>query len=246
MLWLTPIAAFLIGSIPFGLLIAKSKGVDIRAHGSGNIGATNVLRIIGKGPGILCLFLDALKGFLPVVIALNLVRFGDHVPMGILHCPFLAGFTDPFPAEQQSKAQLIQVLTGLGAILGHNFSPWLGFKGGKGIATTAGVLFALLPFGALLLIAIWALVTFTTRYVSLGSITAGIALPIMTHLGTHYHHVDDSDPTSPTLWEAGTWNRPLFFFTLFAGVMAVWKHRANVQRLLAGTENKLGQKKTDA
>ena len=67
----------------------------------------------------------------------------------------------------------------------------------------------------------------------------------MTHLGTHYHHVDDSDPTSPTLWEAGTWNRPLFFFTLFAGVMAVWKHRANVQRLLAGTENKLGQKKTD-
>ena len=244
--YLLPALAFLIGSIPFGLLIAKSKGVDIRAHGSGNIGATNVLRVMGKGPGILCLVLDALKGFLPVVAALNLVRFGDHLPMGFLHWPILSGLTDPLPTDQQTKVQLVQVLCGLGAILGHNYSPWIGFKGGKGIATTAGVLFALLPFGALLLIAIFAVVTFLTRYVSVGSITAGIALPIMTHLGTRYHHVDDKDPNSPTLWEAGTWNRPLFYFTLIAGLMAVWKHRSNIKRLIAGTENKLGRKKTDA
>src|SRR5210317_579888 len=109
--------AYFFGAIPFGLLFAKSRGVDIRAHGSGNIGATNVLRTIGKGAGITCLLLDALKGFLPVFVAVNLVRFGDDVPMGFLHCTFFSGLTDPLPADAQSKVQLIHVLAGLGAIL---------------------------------------------------------------------------------------------------------------------------------
>lgn len=244
MAWLLPIASFLIGSIPFGLLIAKSKGVDIRSHGSGNIGATNVLRVIGKGPGITCLVLDLLKGFIPVVIAINLLRFGDDLPMKYLQVPALINLTDPFPASSQFKVQLIHILTALFAILGHNYSPWIGFKGGKGIATTAGAFLGLLPFATLLLILIWVVVLVLTRYVSVASITAGIFLPVLTHLGTRYHRVDDSDETSPTLWESGTWNKPLFFFALFAGLMAVWKHRSNVTRLREGTENRIFSKKT--
>jgi len=239
--WLLPIVSFLIGSIPFGLLIAKSKGVDIRAHGSGNIGATNVLRVMGKGPGIFCLFLDLLKGFVPVLITVNLVRFGDRT--AIIDLPFLTQLTEALPESAQLKVQTIQVLSALGAILGHNYCPWIGFKGGKGIATTGGALLGLMPFAMIVLVLIWLVVTLLTRYVSLGSIVTGVALPILTHLGTRWHHIDDSDKTSPTLWEAGTWNKPLFFFTLFAGLMAIWKHRTNIQRLIAGTENRLFTKK---
>ena len=241
MAWLLPIVAFLIGSIPFSLLIAKSKGIDIRSSGSGNIGATNVFRVIGKGPGIFCLFLDLLKGFIPVLLTVNLVRFGDDT--AIINVPALTQLTTAFPESDQLKVQLIQVLSALAAILGHNYSPWLGFKGGKGIATTGGALLGLMPFVLLTLILIWIVVTRVTRYVSIASITTGIALPILTHVGTRYHHVDDNDKTSPTLWESGTWNKPLFFFALFAGLMAVWKHRSNIKRLLDGTENRISRKK---
>ena len=223
------------------MLIAKSKGIDIRSSGSGNIGATNVFRVIGKGPGIFCLFLDLLKGFIPVLLTVNLVRFGDDT--AIINVPALTQLTTAFPESDQLKVQLIQVLSALAAILGHNYSPWLGFKGGKGIATTGGALLGLMPFVLLTLILIWIVVTRVTRYVSIASITTGIALPILTHVGTRYHHVDDNDKTSPTLWESGTWNKPLFFFALFAGLMAVWKHRSNIKRLLDGTENRISRKK---
>ena len=111
MLWLLLPLGFLLGSIPFGLILGKLKGVDIREHGSGNIGSTNVFRTLGKQSGILCLILDFSKGFIPVLLAVKLT-------------------------PDNTLGQTIEVATAMAAILGHNYSPWISFKGGKGIATT--------------------------------------------------------------------------------------------------------------
>ncbi len=212
MLWLFIPLSFLLGSIPFGLLLGKLKGIDIREHGSGNIGATNVFRTLGKKPGILCLFLDFCKGFIPVLICKH------YVP-------------------ESTVGQSIAVGTALAAILGHNYSPWIGFKGGKGIATSAGAIAAIMPPVALiLLVLIFIVVTFITKYVSVGSIATAIALPLLTIYGS-YSHGKIAD---------GTWNKPLFIFSLIAGSLAIWKHRANIVRLRNGTENKIGQKKKEA
>ena len=133
---------------------------------------------------------------------------------------------------------MFHVLTGLLAILGHNYSPWVGFKGGKGIATSAGVLLGLFPFFAVLLLGfIWLGLFLATRYVSVASIGAAAALPLVTHLGARFHHLRD-DKALPTLWESGTWNKPLFAFAVVMALLAIWKHRANIQRLRAGTENR--------
>lgn len=239
-LWLCPLLAFLLGSIPFGLFIARAKGIDIRRHGSGNIGATNVLRVVGKKHGIVCLVLDALKGFIPVAIALNLVQIeGRQVGIPL---SFLDGFALELPAAKQTTGQLVHVLTALAAILGHNYSPWVGFKGGKGIATSAGVLLGLMPFAVVLLLAVWFAVFAATRYVSAASIAAAAALPVLTHIGARFH----KGPDGRTLWEAGTWNKPLFVFTVIIAVLAIWKHRANIRRLLDGTENRFERKKKPA
>ena len=240
-LWLCPLLAFLLGSIPFGWLIAKAKGIDIRQHGSGNIGATNVLRVVGKNYGIACFILDALKGFVPVVIALSLIRIGDRDTSLALAC--LKPFAFRLQADQQNIGQLLHVITGLMAILGHNYSPWVGFKGGKGMATSAGVLLGLYPFfGVLLLGFLWVALFLGTRYVSVASIGVAAALPLVTHLGARFHHVNN-DPSLPTLWQAGTWNKPLFAFTAAIAVLAIWKHRANIRRLRAGTEHRFTRRK---
>ena len=238
--WLLPILGFLIGSVPFGLLIAKAGGVDIRQHGSGNIGATNVFRVMGKGRGIGCMILDMLKGLVPVILAVNLVRFEGRDPT--MAIGFLTGLAEPFPAAKQFYVQSIHVLTGMAAIIGHNYSPWIGFKGGKGIATTGGVLLGLMPFAVVVLVLIWLIGVVITRYVSVGSIATGIALPLLTLWGSRVHHVDGID-TNPTLWEAGTWNKPLLAFAVFAGILAIWRHRGNIQRLMNGTESKVFSKK---
>lgn len=227
-----PIIAFLIASTPFGLIIGRIvKGIDIREHGSGNIGTTNVFRVLGKWPGIICLLLDILKGFLPVLLAINLLQFGDREPMP--HLPFLDSLRQTLPASQQLFVQAIHVLTALFAILGHNYSPWLAFKGGKGIATSAGVLIALMPFAILILIVIFLVVFLTTRYVSLASIIAAGTLPLLTLWGS-WHHGRIQD---------GTWNIPLFIFSLLVGILAIWKHRSNIERLRNGTENRFSKKK---
>jgi acyl phosphate:glycerol-3-phosphate acyltransferase len=229
-LWLCPLLAFLLGSIPFGLLIARAKGINIREHGSGNIGATNVLRVVGKKYGISCLLLDALKGFIPVAIATNLIQIEGRT----IQIPL--GFLDPWalilPASEAIKGQTVQILTALAAVLGHNYSPWVGFRGGKGIATSAGVLLALMPFAVGLLIIVFLAVFLTTRYVSLASIVAAAALPLMTLWGS-WHHGRIQD---------GTWNKPLFIFSLVIGILAIWKHRSNIQRLREGTENRFTRK----
>ena len=239
-LWLCPLVAFLLGSIPFGLIISRIKGVNIREHGSGNIGATNVLRVVGKKYGVTCLLLDALKGFIPVVIAVNLIQI-EGKKVGLFHLGGLDSLALVLPAAGQFKGQLVHVITALAAVLGHNYSPWVGFKGGKGIATSAGVLLALMPAGVVLLIAVWVAVFVVSRYVSLASIVAAASLPLITHYGARFHHINN-DKSLPTLWQAGTWNKPLFFFSLVLAVLAIWKHRSNIQRLLAGTEHRFTRK----
>jgi len=231
-LWLCPLLAFLLGSIPFGLLMAKSRGIDIRAHGSGNIGATNVLRVMGKKFGIPCLLLDMLKGFIPVAIAVNLIQIIGRpvqVPLGLPDAWVLK-----LAAGEAVKAQIAHILTALCAVLGHNYSPWVGFKGGKGIATSAGVLLALMPFAVLLLLAVWVILFVTTRYVSVASVGAASVLPLLTLWGS-WHHGRIQD---------GTWNKPLFVFTIIIAVLAIWKHRGNIQRLREGTENRFERKRS--
>jgi len=230
-LWLCPILAFLLGSIPFGLLMAKARGLDIRKQGSGNIGATNVLRVMGKRYGIACLLLDVLKGFVPVAIAVNLLQITGRqvqVPLGLPDAWIVH-----FAAGDALHAQLAHILTALCAVLGHNYSPWVGFKGGKGIATSAGVLLALMPVAVLLLVAIWLLLFFVTRYVSVASIGAVAILPLVTLWGS-WHHGRIQD---------GTWNKPLLVLSVVIAVLAIWKHRANIQRLRLGTENRFERRR---
>ncbi len=231
--WLFPIIAYLVGSIPFGVLIAKSRGIDITQHGSGNVGATNVLRVVGKGFGALCLFLDFLKGFVPVVIAINLLRVQGETPPVPL--PFLWGLSDEISIDRQLAIHTSQVATAMAAILGHNYSLFLRGKGGKGIATSAGVLVALMPLVLLGMLIVFIITLFSSGYVSLGSMGGAISLPILRHLGDRLRHVD-GDSSQPTLWEAGAWNKPLFIFALVTCALALWRHRSNIQRIRAGTE----------
>ena len=226
LLWLIPIAAFLAGSVPFGLLIAKTKGINIREHGSGNIGATNVLRIVGKPYGILCLLLDFLKGFLPTLLAVNLFLIsGKEIQLSL---SALEPFAISFPKVDAWHAQSLIILTGLFAILGHNYSPWVGFKGGKGIATSGGVLVAIMPMGVVVILIIWLILFYTTRYVSVASIGAAAAVPFTAIYGSYRHGYIAN----------GTWNKPLFIFSILIAVLAIWKHRSNIKDLIDGTEHK--------
>jgi glycerol-3-phosphate acyltransferase PlsY len=226
-LWLCPLLAFLCGSIPFGWIFGKCKGIDIRQHGSGNIGATNVWRVLGKSYGIPCFLLDVLKGLVPTMIGLSLIHYdGMKNPMS---WEILRSKAELHP---MLTAQLIQVLTGLCTILGHNYSPWVGFKGGKGIATSAGVLIALMPAAVVILIAIWSIVFFFSRYVSLSSIIAAAALPLLTVWGSYFHGK----------FADGTWNKPLLAFSVLIAALAIYKHRSNITRLRNGTENRFSKK----
>ena len=229
-LWIPPIIAFLLGSIPFGLLIAKSRGINIREHGSGNIGATNVLRIVGKKYGIACFILDFLKGLIPALLGYNLYTFtGADETMAI---SALREYAFDL-GSNQFKAQALAVFTGLCAILGHNYSPWVNFKGGKGIATSAGVLAVFMPFGLPILILIFLLTYKISRYVSLASIMASASLPLLVLFGAWKHGKLTN----------GTWNKPLLIFAVFVGVMAIWKHRSNIKNILNGSEFKFESKK---
>jgi acyl phosphate:glycerol-3-phosphate acyltransferase len=215
-------AAYLLGSIPFGLLIARSRGIDIRAHGSGNIGATNVFRVLGKKYGLLTFLCDAAKGFLAVVLARQIAA---HWPVTIWmargHGRLLEWF-DPAAAG---------ITAALGCILGHSFPIWLRFKGGKGVATSLGVLIGMMPWPSLIIFALWGIIFKISRYVSLASLLAALALPIVVVgfllLG----------------WMRG-W--AYFYFAVAAAVLIILRHRSNIQRLLAGTENRFGTPKPAA
>ena len=231
-IWIPPIIAFLLGSIPFGLLIAKSKGINIREHGSGNIGATNVLRVVGKKYGITCFVLDFLKGLIPTFIAINLIRFDQSAELVAKNFMLLPALESQASYLSQINAQGLHILTGLCAVMGHNYSPWVNFKGGKGVATSAGVITALAPFGLLILGLIWFIAFKLTRYVSVASILASVALPLVVVYGSWTHGK----------FENGTWNKPLLGFAIFIALMSVWKHRGNIKKLMNGTENRFTPK----
>jgi glycerol-3-phosphate acyltransferase PlsY len=213
---LTALAAYLVGSIPFGFLVAKVKGIDIRAVGSGNIGATNAMRVLGKPVGIFVLLMDVLKGYAACAFLPPLI-FNWLAP----HFSGLFVYFQNEPVELQTR---FYVVAGIFAVLGHNYTCWLKFKGGKGIATTAGVYLALAPWAVLVAFAVFILAIAVTRYASVGSIAAAVALPA-------------------TVWVMTPHNLFLGIVTTALGVLAIYKHKSNIQRLMAGTENRFGKKK---
>ena len=202
------IVAWLVGGIPFGFLIAKSRGLDIREHGSGNIGATNVTRVLGKKLGILCFICDAGKGFVPVFLATRLVA------------------EDPtrWPAWLAATAVFATVA-------GHVWTPYLGFKGGKGIATSAGALIGIAPVPLLMALGLWMLVFFASRYVSLASILAAASLPL-TGLALRQFASPPWNNLAPST----------LVLLAVVGLLAIVRHSSNIRRLLDGTENRFERK----
>jgi len=198
------VCTYLLGAAPFGYLIARAQGVDIRKLGSGNIGATNVGRVLGKRWGALCFALDVGKGFVPTLI----VR--------LLH-------------SEDAGVSLAAVLTGLAAIVGHNWPVYLGFRGGKGVATSCGVFLALFWQGVVIALAIWAVIVALTRYVSVGSMAAAVALPVYA-LAFQEHPL-------------GREGIALTGFTALVAALTIFRHRANIARLLKGTENRIGTRR---
>ena len=199
------LAAYLLGSIPTGFLVARAKGIDIRSVGSGNIGATNALRVLGKPAGIFVLLMDALKGFAAA-------KWLPVLALSIFHL-------------EASKMERLCLIAGIGAVLGHNYTCWLNFKGGKGIATTAGVFLVLAPWALLGALVVFMLALLLTKYVSVASISAAVALPA-------------------AIWMLTPNNIMLGGIATALGALAIYKHKSNIQRLIAGTENRLGQKNT--
>jgi len=202
---LTALTGYVVGSIPTGYLVAAARGIDIRTVGSGNIGATNVFRFLCVPAGVFVLLADALKGWVAVVVVARL--FGN----------WFDG------AAGSSSREWLTILGGVSAILGHNFTCWLRFKGGKGIATSAGVLLALVPWALLIILGVWIIVFALTRYVSLASICASAALPL-------------------AAW-ATRESSTMILVTAAMSALAIYKHKANIQRLIAGTETRLAAKK---
>ena len=187
--------ADLVGAIPFGLFFAKAVGgVDVRTVGSGNIGATNVLRAAGKKAALLTLLADCLKGLIPVLLASTL-----------------------FPGE------LLSVLSGVAAILGHNYPIYLKFKGGKGVATSFGVVLAVAPGTGLICLLAWAAAAAIGKYSSLSALISFALYPLITFT----LHGD---------------SKPQAFLSLFVFSMIYYRHRENIRRLISGTETKIGQK----
>jgi glycerol-3-phosphate acyltransferase PlsY len=194
--------AYLLGSIPFGYLLVRFfRKEDIRAIGSGNIGATNVARSGAKGLGLLTLALDLLKGFVAVMIAKH--------------------FYPGSPSD-------IMVVAAVFSVLGHIFPVWLGFKGGKGVASALGVFLAIAPWAGLGALAVFLLVAFTTRYVSLASILGAAVIPVFAMLTNN-----DRSP----VFIGGI---------LFIALLVILKHHANLRRLLHGTESRFGSNKSPA
>lgn len=194
--WFLVLFAYLLGSVPSGILAARAMGAaDPRSGGSGNIGATNVLRTLGKKAAVFTLAGDFLKGVIPVLVAMTLMGGNS---------PFL-------------------YLTAGAAILGHDFSVFLLFKGGKGVATTIGTITVLSPLVAVLLLVVWVSVVLVTRYSSAGALSAAATSPFF------------------ALLVAG--NGSLAIFCLAAGGLLVFQHRENIRRLINGTEGRIGGKR---
>ncbi len=188
--------AYLIGGISFAYLIGRVRfRLDLRQHGSGNLGATNVLRVLGKGWGFSCLFLDVLKGALPVYLSIQRWDYANHYAV---------------------------VMTGIFAILGHIFTPYLGFRGGKGVATSLGVFAMLVPYPVLLGLLLFFIALLLTGYVALGSLVAGFSVPL---ISLFFYG-----------WET---NELLLTILFLVGILVFYTHRSNIRKMLTGRERKI-------
>jgi acyl phosphate:glycerol-3-phosphate acyltransferase len=208
------LASFLLGSFPTAFLVVRQiKGIDIRTVGSQNVGATNAGRILGNQWFIIIMLIDALKGaaacfLMMIVMNISGLHEGDFFSKGV-----------PI------------ILAGTAAILGHTFTPWLGFKGGKGVATAFGVFLVLATVTTLICAVIFSLIVLLTRYISLGSILAALTLPVGIFIELRPFHHDGKNAIV------------LFFIAVAIAIFITVKHRDNITRLLQGKENKFGQSK---
>ncbi len=210
------ITAYLVGAIPTSIIVGKAvKGIDIREHGSGNAGGTNVFRVIGWKYGILVIILDALKGVLAVVVVTRLF-FG---PIPFVNITPFDDFT------------LLQIIAGIAAVVGHIWTVFAGFRGGKGIATALGMLIVIITIDMLIGLGIFLLVVTVSRYVSLGSIMAALSVPLTLVVRENIFLVDI--PGYHTLLP----------FVIIVSLLVVFTHRKNVVRILNGSESKISFKK---
>jgi glycerol-3-phosphate acyltransferase PlsY len=200
------VGSYLLGSIPFGYLAGRMAGIDIRTVGSRNIGATNVTRVVGKRQGYIVFALDFLKGLGAVKIS-TLIATRLRPELG--------------------SPEMIGIVAGVCSVLGHSFPPWLKFKGGKGVATSAGALFGLIPLAMLVAAAIWCLVFWSTRYVSVASVVAAVAVPLIVYVVTRLNDTD---------------GRMLFYSSVCLAAVIIWRHRSNLSRLMRGTEPRFTRK----
>jgi glycerol-3-phosphate acyltransferase PlsY len=198
--------SYLLGSIPFGYLAGRIAGIDIRKCGSGNVGATNVIRTLGKGYGYPVFVADFLKGFGAVKISM-----------------LVAARLQP----GWSSSEMFGIVAAISSVLGHSFPVWLNFKGGKGVATSAGALFCLAPVAALVGASVWILTFLVTRYVSVASVAAAAALPVIILIITR-------------LRETG--GKSLFYSSVCLAAVVIWRHRSNLSRLVRGTEARFTRK----
>ena len=199
------VISYLLGATPSGYLAGMACGIDVRTAGSGNIGATNVVRVLGKKVGAIVLAADAFKGF-----------------VSARWIPGLALWLFPSPGTAREHLALAG---GVAAILGHIYTCWLKFKGGKGIATSGGVVLAWAPLACLTALALWGVVLAVTKYVSLASIAAAVVLPI-------------------AVWIFSKGSLTMTCVMTGLSLLAIYKHKANIQRLLKGQESRIGKKKT--
>lgn len=195
------LVSYLIGSIPSGYLAGRLGGVDIRQQGSGNIGATNVTRVLGKRYGYPVFLADFIKGFSAILLA-----------------PWLGRLF-----ALSSSTEVCQVVAGVFVVVGNAFPPWLRFRGGKGVATSAGLFFGLIPAAAVIATLIWIIAFYTTRYVSLASVIAALALPLTVFIINHVTGM----------------HRPfVLYMTATLAAIVILRHRTNLARLMRGTEQR--------
>lgn len=205
--------SYMIGSIPTSIIVGKIKsGIDIRKFGSGNAGGTNVIRVLGWKTGVLVILFDILKGFIATSIVARLY-FDPSLP-----------FNNRTPFEDFT---VLQIIAGSAAVLGHIWTAFAGFKGGKGIATAGGMLIGVAPIEVLVSLVIFTIVFVASRYVSLGSLTAAIAFPLTMVVRVNIFNVQIAG------------YHTLIFFIMGISLLVIYTHRANIKRLVEGTENKL-------